>query len=64
MVNVDGLRGKIYDLMMLKFCLNSLSKMVILNGNEGDKVFWNEIVDIVEYLSGVVRMRFFKLVRC
>ena len=63
MANVDGLRGKIYDLMMPKSRSNSSSKMATLNGNEGDKVLWNEIVDIAEHSSGAARMRSSKLVR-
>ncbi|XP_068722424.1 sorting nexin-16-like [Montipora capricornis] len=63
MANVDGLRGKIYDLMMPKSRSDSSSKMATLNGNEGDKVLWNEIVDIAEHSSGAARMRSSKLVR-
>lgn len=64
MADVDGLRGKVYELMS-KPRSNSVSKMAPLNGNEteADKVLWNGRVDIAEQSSGASRMMPSKLIR-
>lgn len=64
MADVDGLRGKVYELMS-KPHSNSVSKLAALNGDEmeADKVLWNGRVDIAEQSSGASRMRPSKLIR-
>lgn len=64
MADVDGLRGKVYELMS-KPRSKSVSKMAPLNGNEteADKMLWNGRVDITEQSSGASRMMPSKLIR-
>lgn len=64
MANVDGLRGKIYQLLP-RSRSNSRSKMAALNGNETveDNSCWNGAVEIAEHSSGADRMRSSNLIR-
>lgn len=64
MVNVVGFRGKVFNLL-LRYRVNSKGKIVSVIGGEieEDKTSWDGSVEIIEYFSGVDRMRFSRLVR-
>ena len=58
MANVEGLRGKVYQLLP-RSRPNSRGTMAALNGNEPeeDKSLWSGAVEIAEHSTGVDRMR-------
>lgn len=58
MANVDGLRGKVYQLLPRSRSI-SKGKMAALDGNETeeDKTLWGGTVEIAEHSTGADRMR-------